>query len=359
MVGERKRVLSLLCTAAAMLLAFSSAAQVPTLPAREQMLGLLERSALHRDQVDWAKLRGDLAATDDPARQRALLDAAIQRATAGHGRWLSAEDVDSRSRRISARQQRPVPSNASGIASRMAGLDARLGMVVVGPYLTDRRLSATQQSAKGQQFALDLQAAIHQQDDGSRCGWIVDLRQNSGGNMWPMLLGIGPFLHGRIDEATPVGYFNDGRNTQPWYYRLGLVSAGDQVHLSLADAAYVLKRPESPIAVLQSGRTASAGEAVALALRGRHASRSFGFPTAGYSTGNNPVTLMDGSLLVLTGTVMKDRNGMGDGASIIPDTSSRDGDDIEQAAQQWLLAQPACTGKQAAMVVAPSINVPR
>jgi len=75
------------------------AGPVPSLPAREQMLGLLERQALHRDRVDWMTLRRDLAATGDPERQRRLLAEAINRATAGHGGWMSAGELRDRSRR--------------------------------------------------------------------------------------------------------------------------------------------------------------------------------------------------------------------------------------------------------------------
>lgn len=359
MVAERRGVLFPFFGLAAIALTFSADAQLPTVSAREQMLTLLERAALHRDHVDWRGLRRDLANTPDPQRQRVLLDDAIRRATAGHGRWLSADEVDSRSKRVSVLQQGTASSSEPVVASTTVTLDPRLGMIGVGPYLTDRRLSETQQSADGRQWALNLQAAIRRQDDGSRCGWMLDLRQNSGGNMWPMLLGAGPLLHGSVEESTPVGYFSDGRNTQPWFYRNGTVGAGHQVHVALGAEGYVLKRPGSPVAVLQSGRTASSGEAIVLALRGRRNSRSFGFPTAGYSTGNNPVTLVDGSLLVLTGTVMKDRNGMGDGARIFPNMPSRDDEDMERAARQWLLAQPACTGRREAAVAPLPINVSR
>src|SRR5690606_40666707 len=38
-------------------------------------------------------------------------------------------------------------------------------------------------------FAETLQALIRSLDEAGACGWIVDLRRNSGGNLWPMLLG--------------------------------------------------------------------------------------------------------------------------------------------------------------------------
>ena len=53
-------------------------------------------------------------------------------------------------------------------------------------------------------FADAIQAAIRQADRAELAGWIVDLRGNTGGNMWPMLAGFGPVL----GEGT-AGFFID------------------------------------------------------------------------------------------------------------------------------------------------------
>ena len=44
------------------------------------------------------------------------------------------------------------------------------------------------------ELADQLQAAVQAQDRAGLVGWIVDLRQNGGGDMWPMLAGVGPVL---------------------------------------------------------------------------------------------------------------------------------------------------------------------
>ncbi len=173
----------------------------------------------------------------------------------------------------------------------------------------------------------------------------MDLADNTGGNMWPMLLGVGPLLPGRVGGTDVVGHFQDAGGLQPWRYRDGAVWVGQALRLAADDGSRRLRHPEAPLAVLQSGRTASSGEAIVLALRGRRGSRSFGTPTMGYSTGNVPVTLVDGSTLLLTTTVMKDRNGMGDGSRIVADVPAALPADALRLAQAWLLAQPACGGK--------------
>ena len=344
MCRKRKRALAVMLWMAMLPAWALSATPVPSLPAREQMLGLLEQRALHRNLVDWRALRRELAATTDAERQRALLADAIHRATAGHGGWMAAAELRDRYR--AAAPAAVLPAAVGAAAAPEAGrIDPRLGRITIGPYLPDPGLTRAQQREAGQQHAQRLRDTLWRLDDGSRCGWIVDLAENTGGNMWPMLLGVGPLLPGRVGGTDVVGHFQDAGGLQPWRYRDGAVWVGQALRLAADDGSRRLRHPEAPLAVLQSGRTASSGEAIVLALRGRRASRSFGTPTMGYSTGNVPVTLVDGSTLLLTTTVMKDRNGMGDGSRIVADVPAALPADALRLAQAWLLAQPACGGK--------------
>jgi Peptidase family S41 len=45
-----------------------------------------------------------------------------------------------------------------------------------------------------QGYAASAQHMIRELDELGIDGWIVDLRRNTGGNMWPMLAGAGPIL---------------------------------------------------------------------------------------------------------------------------------------------------------------------
>ena len=47
------------------------------------------------------------------------------------------------------------------------------------------------------------------------CGWIVDLRSNTGGNMWPMLAGIGPVL----GEGKVGGFIFPNGKEVSWFYK--------------------------------------------------------------------------------------------------------------------------------------------
>lgn len=65
------------------------------------------------------------------------------------------------------------------------------------------------------EYASQLQAKIEELDTQNPIGWIVNLSYNSGGNMWPMLTGIGPL----IGEGVVGGFLSvDGVHT-PWCMR--------------------------------------------------------------------------------------------------------------------------------------------
>lgn len=317
----------------------AAAQELPSPAAQAQLLTLLEQRALYRDRVDWAQARADLKAADTPAKTRAVLDGILLRSSAGHGRWISPRALTAMSPQAQSLQSTMLQPPAATTATTAP--DGRLGWVAVGAYLNDPALTEQAQYEAMKQAAIALQARIRDQDDGQRCGWIVDLRGNSGGNMWPMLLGIGPLL-GDAGAARNVGRFLDGTTQKTWAYREGGVWNGDAHVLGSRHTRYALRDPHAPVAVLVGPRTGSAGEAITLALRGRPATRSFGQPTAGYATANMSPTLVDGSRLVLTMALMQDRTGQGDGGPITPDASVAEGADPATAARDWLRAQPAC-----------------
>jgi hypothetical protein len=178
---------------------------------------------------------------------------------------------------------------------------------------------------------------------GTSCRWVVDLRGNTGGNMWPMLAGVGPVL----GEGDPIGFFVDPDTVQTaWFYEGG--QAGFQgLVVSSSEANYELVSPRPFVAVLTDGETASSGEAVAVAFRGRPDTRSFGEATWGVSTANSAYPLPDGAVIFLTVATMVDRLGTVYGEELEPDEvvtgGAKTGDPVTDAALgaavTWLQAQ--------------------
>jgi carboxyl-terminal processing protease len=176
-------------------------------------------------------------------------------------------------------------------------------------------------------------------------GWIVDLRGNTGGNMWPMLTGIGPILGDGV-----VGSFVAADGNIPWFYQDGKTGTRNQagletVSLTLEDAP-VLMTPSAPVAVLIDSSTASSAEAITIAFHGRPDTRFFGTRTAGKSTAVQPFKLDDGAELYLTTAIDADRTGkqFPDGFTpdqVFPSTTvmpPESNDPVVLAAQTWLVA---------------------
>jgi carboxyl-terminal processing protease len=187
-------------------------------------------------------------------------------------------------------------------------------------------------------------AAVHRVATASTCGWVVDLRRNTGGSLPPMLAAVGPVL----GDGRAVGYRSrDGATT--WFgYQDGAVTIGGHPGRFLAPSRPArLPQPRPPVAVLTSRLTGSAGEGVAIAFRGRPSARSFGEPTAGVPTGNSQHRLSDGAELYLTEGIGVDRTGRSYQTHIRPDqpvasawsTYSTPADPVLQAATTWLDAR--------------------
>jgi C-terminal processing protease CtpA/Prc len=229
--------------------------------------------------------------------------------------------------------QAPRPGAVSQV------VDGRIGYVHVPQW-----------SGGSASLADSLQTAIRALDSARVCGWIVDVRANGGGNMWPMLAGIGPLL-----GDTLVGAFNAGPKADRWFYKNGLAgmltASGSLDTISRATVAPAhVRDPNAPVAVLFDGATGSSGEVVVLAFRGRNNTRSFGEPTSGFATSNRGLQLADGANMVVTTGYQIDRRGVEAGERVQPDeviTGPPPGwpfatDVVATAAAAWLSAHPAC-----------------
>jgi C-terminal processing protease CtpA/Prc len=166
------------------------------------------------------------------------------------------------------------------------------------------------------------------------CGWVIDLRTDTGGNMWPMLAGLKPFL-----GNAGVGTFeNPTGSSEKWV-------AGKGVGVEPPSSLAILE--STSVGVITGRQTASSGEAVAIAFRGRPRTRSFGQATAGLSTANETFSLPDGAMIVLTTAVDADRTGRRYGDKIEPDVAidvaPGNGDATLSAAAQWVRQSSGCS----------------
>lgn len=199
-------------------------------------------------------------------------------------------------------------------------------------------------------LADSLHSGVRRLLDQSVCGWIVDLRGNGGGNMWPMLAGIGPLLGDSL-----VGAFGAGDEADRWYYRQGrsgiMAPSGAVETVSEVTVEPLASvPPEMPVAVLVDRGTGSSGEALAVAFHGRPAVHFLGEETAGFATVNRGSRLPDGTNMVVTTGYYVDRQGQEFPDFVRPDTTVDVGrvgwpfatDRASTAAAAWLSRQAGC-----------------
>lgn len=213
-------------------------------------------------------------------------------------------------------------------------LEGNIGYINIGGFSSGDSLSILK-------YADSLQTLIKSIDNKEIKGWILDLRKNSGGNCWPMLAGVGPLLGNGI-----CGYFVDNDNKwYAWSYNNGFASNESVPVTTVSIEHYELQYSENPIAILTGHNTASSGEILVVAFRGKANTKSFGHSTHGLSTGNAKYELSDGSSLFLTTSVYADRNRTLYGGKIEPDdivqsstnTSQSANDIVIDKAKNWIL----------------------
>lgn len=176
--------------------------------------------------------------------------------------------------------------------------------------------------------------------------WLIELRLNNGGNIWPMLLGLRPLvgdgaLMTMTNGSTIVSHFgiDDSGAWIDW-------GSGPQVQLAWGEggAPETIAPIEGRIGVLLGPWTMSSGESLAICLAGREKSRTFGEMTAGLTTVTNLYTLVDGSILNLPVSRMGDKLGKEFSGAIEPavaipyDTWPGPDDAVVRAAKAWVLA---------------------
>ena len=268
-----------------------------------EMLNIMETESINRYEINWSEFRSEVLAITKSDQSPTTINVAIKRAL------TLLEDNHSFYRPTEGQNiygERSLSCN--NVFVDEPNIPEDIG------YVRVTRFSGNSNDETGKTFAQDIHEKIRQADHDEIKGWIVDLRSNTGGNMWPMLAGIGPILGDGI-----CGYFIDPDETAiGWSYSDG-TSYYDGYPLTQITNPYDLIAQNPKVAILMDNGTASSGEAITAAFIGRLNTKSFGVATCGISTANRSFELSDGSSLVLTVSYMADRNKNKLGTSIEPD----------------------------------------
>lgn len=293
----------------------------------QQALKLMRTQALNSDRVDWPRLeqqlRTQLVGAESsietyPALRQALaalndshsflqLPDALEAADA---HWQASKQADRA--RTPASASPPSDASAAPASALVFRRGSQLEILRSSPAAPPVALINV--AAHLEQTGLDGAAArlaglIESAAQAGVEDWVVDLRGNGGGNVFPMLAGMAALLgEGDMVQA----HTKDGRRMS---FRLQQGVASLQ---SLEGKTEAVCRAPWPLkaqarvrrlAVLIDRYTGSSGEMLAMALRPLPHSRFFGERSAGATTATDGFRLPDGANLVLAIAHNRDRLG--------------------------------------------------
>jgi C-terminal processing protease CtpA/Prc len=292
-------------------------------------LDIVQQHAILGRSADWAKIRrvafSVASGAHAPADTYQAIRVALSLLGDPHSRFLTPGDLK---RQAQMATQQALP--------RGIQLDATTGDLILPAHIHT--------SSSDDRYADQGVQSIKALDQGQVCGWVVDLRKNGGGDMWPMLAAVGPIL-----GEGEVGAFVDLTNTKEvWSYRQGRALLDD--HVMAAAPVYRLRHPRPPVAVLTDNGTTSSAEAILVAFRGRPHTRSFGQPTAGVPTALGYHALSDGAQIAVTealdvdraGHVYRDRMAPDEVIAPAPVPRASPDDLVVAAALRWLRTEASC-----------------
>lgn len=311
----------------------------------ESALDTLQEHSVFRDSTDWAEVRRESFRRAQGARKPADVYDAIRfamRQTGEQRGFFLPPRPDS----LQAQKRDSTESsqqNQRKSQFRMPDLQGELTAEGIGYVKLPRLRGALPRH--GRLFADGVQSLIRQFDSDGACGWIVDLRGNVGGNMWPMIAGVGPLL----GEGQVGAFVEPGSPPLRWRYESGKVLLDSSVQARTAQKPYPVQEEYEPVAVLTNRYTASSAEAIAVAFRGRPNTKTFGEATKGAATAPELFTLRNGAKMAVSTKCYADRTDAVYCRSIPPDEKVRDprqeadkSDRVKEAAERWLAKQPRC-----------------
>jgi carboxyl-terminal processing protease len=261
---------------------------------------IIETNSINKNSIDWVQFRKDVLEKGEDAKSIKETYPAIQFALKQlgdrHSHLMTPEKI-----KINNDPNIPLPKIASEL------INDTIGYIKVPGF-------EGACNERADKFAQQIQDKIRELDKNNIQYWIVDLGDDTGGNMWPMMLGLGPILGDGI-----LGYFVSADKVYlKWGYSNGSTFLGTN-QMMKTNNPYRLRNNIKKLAVLISGRTASSGEAIAISFIGAKNSCFIGEPTFGVSTCFKSFELSDGAIILLVANKFADRNKKIYGVSINPD----------------------------------------
>ena len=261
----------------------SGRAQFPVAP--DVVYDFIKSNSIHRNRVDWAKIDNQFFSAISSAHNlqdtmkafigvlQALDDvhSQIYLNNQYYGYWYANEGpgADRLSSLIKLATETTGKVKCELLENQIAYIRIP-AMTAYGPDEVNR-------------YAHMLRDSVDRMSQMKVKGFILDLRLNTGGNMYPMLSGVGHLL-GDGDIAYEVDLYDLVAST--WKIENGNFVIND-FPVTHMDSALVKGLDEIPVVILIGPITASSGSNVAIAFKGRKQTVFIGESTAaGYTTSN-------------------------------------------------------------------------
>jgi len=296
-----------------------------------EVLEIVEKNSINKDSVDFKIIKRNalskLSNTYTIEECYPIVQSILRDLGDNHSFFMSKEQVKNWKSTSKSNEENKLITFSGKL------LDDNYGYIKMNGFSSGDSISI-------QKYADSLQNKIKSIDNKNIKGWILDLRENTGGNCWPMLTGIGPILGSGI-----CGYFVDKKgNKSSWFYKNGESGINKFPITKVSHQPYELYDSSKRIAVLTGSKTGSSGEVIVTAFHNKENTKSFGTKTYGVSTGNQNFDLSDGSMILLTTSIYADRKGIIFGAEIEPDeivefeynSIGKQNDLVIQKAIEWI-----------------------
>ena len=234
---------------------------------------LMDRHALFAQGSAWNEARSEALAAEPASMEEAyeVVRKAVKVAGGKHSFLWTQEG-----------QQQDAESDQS-VSPSVEMTEDGIAVITLPPF-------SAQDNAEQQRYAATVLDALPE----SLPGAVIDLRGNTGGNMYPMCAAVHPLLTEGIVLKFRTRRF---RSPIPRSYFPKSVGVGTRPSIGC------------PVALLVDSLTASSGEMVMICFRGQDRTMVFGTPTAGYTSGNQLFPMPDGSQLALTTSSTLSRTG--------------------------------------------------
>ncbi|MCE7040448.1 S41 family peptidase [Dyadobacter sp. CY312] len=298
----------------------------------DRAMTLAEHNSVYKQTVDWKKLREEVTAIAKSANNIDELVPAFQLIlrTLNDKHGFVMIDNDYIKNEINNAPKAAYGHNKEIVSAQLSGL---VGYVRI-PTFTNT------EGVKSEEFNQKIQSQICKLIEGKSQNWIIDLRLNEGGTMFPMLGGLNKLL----DDGEIGAYVDaDRKESTTWIMKDGNYYNGEQ-QTTTSGKKCKSQIEVRKIAVLTGPLTASSGEAVAIALHGMQNTKHFGEPTRGRSTGVPGYGVGKNITFFFSTSFYADRKGQIYKNGISPDVLVTGGDnfaEIEQdskvhAALKWI-----------------------